>query len=65
MEVRERGRDIDRGRSRLPDRSPMCNSIPGPQNHDLSQRQMFNHWATWVPQKSCLKSGSKRIDTTT
>ena len=24
-------------------------SIPGPRGHDLSQRQMLNHWATQVP----------------
>ena len=46
----ERGRDIGRGRSRLPTGSPMRDSIPGPQDHDLSQRQMLNHWATQVPQ---------------
>ena len=28
---------------------PMCDSIPGPQDHDLSQRQILNHWATQVP----------------
>ena len=67
MRNTERGRDIGRGRrrSKLPAGNLMQDSIPGPQNHDLNQRQMFNHWATWVPQKSCLKSGSKRIDTTT
>ena len=36
---RERGRDIGRGRSRLPMRSPMQDFIPGPRDHDLSQRQ--------------------------
>ena len=39
----ERGRDTGRGRSRLPVGSPMWDSIPGPQDHDLSQRQMLNH----------------------
>ena len=29
--------------------SLMQGSIPGPQDHDLSQRQTFNHWATQVP----------------
>ena len=45
----ERGRDVGRGRRRLPARSLMQDLIPGPQNHDLSQRQMLNHWATLVP----------------
>ena len=40
---RERGRDTGRGRSRLPAGSPMWDSIPGPQDHDLYQRQMLNH----------------------
>ena len=48
------GRDIGRGRSRLPVGSPRRDSIPGPRDHYLSQRQMLNHWATPVP----LKSGS-------
>ena len=39
---RERSRDPGRGRSRLPTGSPMWDSIPGPQNHDLSPRQMLN-----------------------
>ena len=39
----ERGRDIGRGRSRCPVGSPMQDSIPGPQDHDLSQRQTLNH----------------------
>ena len=45
----ETGRDIGRGRSRLPSGSPMWDSIPGPRDHGLSQRQMLNHWATQVP----------------
>ena len=45
----ERGRDIGRGKSRLPVESPMWDSIPGPQGHDLSQRQMLNLEATQVP----------------
>uniref|UniRef100_A0A8C0KR81 ADP ribosylation factor 1 n=1 Tax=Canis lupus dingo TaxID=286419 RepID=A0A8C0KR81_CANLU len=40
---RERGRDIGRGRSRLPTGSPMWGSIPGPRDHNLSQRQTVNH----------------------
>ena len=46
---RKRHKDIGRGRSRLPAGSPMGNSIPGPRDHDLGQRQMLNHWATQVP----------------
>ena len=41
--------DIGRGRSRLPAETWMWNSIPGPRDHDLSQRQMLNSWATKVP----------------
>ena len=40
---RKRGRDIGRGRCRLPVGSPTWNSIPGPQDHNLSPRQMLNH----------------------
>ena len=36
---RERDKDIGRGRSRLPTGSLMRGWIPGPQDHDLSQRQ--------------------------
>ena len=43
---RERGRDIGRGRSRLLAGSLMGDSIPGPQNHTLRQRQMLNCWVT-------------------
>ena len=50
---RQRGRDTGWGRSRLPAGSLMRYSIPGPRDHDLSQRQMLNHWATQVP-LSCL-----------
>ena len=39
---RERGRDIGRGRSRLPEGSSVWNSIPEPWDHDRSQRQMLN-----------------------
>ena len=39
---RERGRDTGRGRSRLHAGSPMGDSIPGPQDHALHQRQMLN-----------------------
>ena len=30
-------------------RSQTWDSIPGPQDHDLTQRQMLNHWAIQVP----------------
>ena len=40
---RERGRDTGRQRSRLPVGSLMWDSIPGPQDHDLSHRQKLNH----------------------
>ena len=39
----ERGRDIGRGRSRLPAGNLMWNLIPGPQDHNLNQKQMLNH----------------------
>uniref|UniRef100_A0A8C0MV96 Serine/threonine-protein kinase OSR1 n=1 Tax=Canis lupus familiaris TaxID=9615 RepID=A0A8C0MV96_CANLF len=39
---RERGRDIGRERSRIHAGSPMWNSIPGLQDHALSQRQTLN-----------------------
>ena len=43
----ERGRNTGRGRrSRLHAGSPMWDSIPGLQDHTLSQRQMHNRWAT-------------------
>ena len=45
---RERSRDIGRGKSRLHAGSPMWDSIPGPGDQTLSQRQMLNHWATLV-----------------
>ena len=35
---RERSRDIGRGRSRLPVRIPVWDSIPGSWDQDLSQR---------------------------
>ena len=43
---RERGRDIGRGRSRLPVGSPMWDWIQGLQDHTLGWRQAPNHWAT-------------------
>ena len=42
MRYTERGRDIGRGRSRLPVGSLMWGLILGPQDHALSQRPMLN-----------------------
>ena len=42
MRDRERGRDIGRGRSMLHAGSLMWDLIPGPQDQDLSRRQMLN-----------------------
>ena len=42
MRDREGGRDIGRRKSRLLIGSPMQDSIPEPQDHTLSQRQMLN-----------------------
>ena len=39
----------ERGRSRLPAGSLMWDLVSVPWDHDLSQRQMINHWATQVP----------------
>ena len=43
-------KDTERGkrRSRLPVGSLRCDSIPGPQNYNLSRRQTLNHGATHV-----------------
>ena len=47
MKDRKSVRDTGRGRrSRLHARTLMWDSIPGIQDHVLSQRQMYNHWAT-------------------
>ena len=57
---RERGKDTGRGRRRLPARSPMWDSIPGSQDHALSQRQILNHWATQAspsPDLGALREG--------
>ena len=48
MRDTKRGRDIGRGRSRLPGAVeeggiPMQDSILGLQDHDLSQRQMLSY----------------------
>ena len=53
----ERGRDIGSGRSRLPEGSPRWDSIPGPWDHNLSQRQTLNHWATQAPHCVLLING--------
>ena len=42
MRDTEKGRGTGRGRSRLPVGIPMWDSILGPQDHALSQRQMLN-----------------------
>ena len=39
----QRDKDTGRGRRRLPAGSLMWYLIPGPLNHDPSQRQLFNH----------------------
>ena len=39
----KRGRDLDRGRSRLPVGSSMWDSLPGRWDHALSQRQPLDH----------------------
>ena len=46
MRDRETGRDIGKGRSRLPIGSPMWDSIPGLWDYALSQKQMLNGWPT-------------------
>ena len=46
MRDTEKGRDIGRGRSRLPAGSPMWDLDPGPWDHTLSQRQTLSHRAT-------------------
>ena len=48
--MRDTGRQGHRGKSRFPAGTLMQDWIPGPQDHDLSQRQVLNHWATQVPQ---------------
>ena len=53
--IHERNRERQRHRQRkrqAPVRSLMGNSIPGPWDYDLSQRQTLNHWATQEPQHS-------------
>ena len=52
MRDTERRGDTGRGRSRLPVRSPMGDSISGPQDHALRWRQTLNHWVTLVPRKN-------------
>ena len=48
----ERGRDTGRGRSRPHAGSLMWDSIPGPHDHALSQRQVLNRWATQASQQN-------------
>ena len=47
---RERQRHKQREKQ-APCGEPVWDSIPGPQGHALSQRQMLNHWATQVSQE--------------
>ena len=56
MKDTERGRDTGRGRNRLHIGSPMWDSIPRLQDHDLSQRQTFNHVATEASQNFTYKN---------
>ena len=49
---REKGRDIGRGRSRLPVGSLMQDLIPERGDHDLGQRQSLNHEPPRCPTKS-------------
>ena len=49
---RARGRDTGRGRSRLPAGSPMWGSMPGPRDHDLSQRHTLNCQANSLTERS-------------
>ena len=46
MRDTEREAETGRGRCRLPMGSLIQDMIPGPQDHDLSQRKMLIHWAT-------------------
>ena len=43
MRDTERGRAIGRGRDGLSTKSPTQDSIPGPWDHDLSQREMLKY----------------------
>ena len=43
MRDTRRGRDIGRGRSRLPEGNLVWDLISGPQDHNLSQRQTLSH----------------------
>ena len=60
---RLRGRDTGRGRNSLLVGSLIRDLIPGPQDHDLSQRQMLNHWATQVPPYDTLDGSKGPTDT--
>ena len=59
---RERGRDTGRGRSRLPAGSLMWDLILGPQDHDLSQRQMLNHGAPQAPHSGLFGKDSSACE---
>ena len=50
--IHERHRETESGQreKQAPCKEPpLRDSIPGSQDHDLSQRQTLNHWATQVP----------------
>ena len=53
---RERSRDLGRGRRRFPTGSPMWDSIPGPLDHSMTQRQMLNHGVIQV-HLCCISTG--------
>ena len=58
MRDTERGRDIGRGRSRLPEGSLKQVLIPGLPGSLLNQRQMLSHWLSHpgIPANSFFKS---------
>ena len=56
-----RGRAIGRGRSRLPTGSLIWDLIPGPRDHDLSRRQMLNHWARCPNNSALIVSNDLRV----
>ena len=47
--IRDTERQRHRQRGAPPVGGPMQDSVPGPRDHSLSQRQKLNHWATQVP----------------
>ena len=59
---RERGRDIGRGRSRLPEGSLTWDLIPRPRDHALCQRQMLYHLLLSDNQRQQILSGFEEIN---